>query len=835
MYLKNLFLVLFLFASVQGFSQACVSGAVKSTLITYSGKSGMTISGLRIESPTQVAEACIYLINCHDITVTNCILGPSFGEGIRLDDCYNITITNCVFIDNRTGVYVTNSFDNIKVDNNQFCNIHGPYPRGQVVQFSGVTGAGDEIAYNVAENVPGNSTPVDLINLYQSSGTASSPISIKGNKLRGGGPDTTGGGIITGDDGGAYVTAQDNILVDPGQYGMAVASGHDIQLLNNQIFGREQSFTNVGIYAYDLYQSSGLTCSNVTVSGNQVNFINKGGQNNPWYGGDPAYNNTCGTITGFNTNVWSASFGPEILPNRLLCPVLMAYYPFNGSRADNSGTQINAVASGSGAGFGNDGKDFSSASFDGTAYLNLPQSDWLNITSNRLTISCWIKPSTLQGIQGITCSQNGDGWNNGWRMLFLNGGFNPRIVTTQGAADVFCGGIQAGVWTYVTMTYDGQNLKGYVNGVLQGTTALSGNILYGSSGGNMLIGYSYGDNYYFNGHIDEFRFYNGDMNADEILQEYNNSKDLVNSPRTLLASYKFNGSWADNSGNNLTLINSGAGFVCDGEDAVSVALNGAALLSLPTATLLRPSTSQFTVSCWIKPSVVTGIQGIARSQDGDGWSTGWRILLLDNTLNARVITTQGPVDIYCGGIQAGVWNQVVVTYDGGALKGYVNGVLQGSTALGGYIQYGASANMLIGYSNGSNYYFNGHIDEFRFYNGTVLADEILQDYTSSNLLINNPPVCPLSVGVKEQTLTSETNIAGGDYYVYPNPVINGIMVSSKTAFRATLYNAMGQLVRTAASVAGQLRLNVEGLEAGLYYLHINNEKSSTTKKILVSR
>ena len=58
----------------------------------------------------------------------------------------------------------------------------------------------------------------------------------------------SGGGIMLGDDGGAYEVAERNVLVDPGQYGIGVASGNNMTVRDNRIYGRKQDFTNVGIY-----------------------------------------------------------------------------------------------------------------------------------------------------------------------------------------------------------------------------------------------------------------------------------------------------------------------------------------------------------------------------------------------------------------------------------------------------------------------------------------------------------------------------------------------------------------------------------------------------------
>jgi hypothetical protein len=86
------------------------------------------------------------------------------------------------------------------------------------------------------------------------------------------------------------------------------------------------------------------------------------------------------------------------------------------------------------------------------------------------------------------------------------------------------------------MTYDGRQLKCYVNGVLQNTANLAGNVLYYPSiQESMQLGFANGD-YYFNGQMDEFRFYSGDLNAVEVLALYNLHKDSFECGSLLLTS-----------------------------------------------------------------------------------------------------------------------------------------------------------------------------------------------------------------------------------------------------------------------------------------------------------
>ncbi|WP_317127853.1 right-handed parallel beta-helix repeat-containing protein [Mucilaginibacter terrenus] len=273
--------------------------------LKLSGINSKVISDLDITGDTS---NCISLNQCSNITIQNCRLRNSAKIGINILNCKNIKIINCYFEQVATGVYVFKS-QQVNVRQNQFKNMQGPFPRGQMVQFDEVTGAGNKISDNIGENLPGKSLPEDAINLYKTTGTATSPVEVIGNRIRGGGPSKTGGGIMLGDNGGGFSIAKNNILVDPGQYGIAIAGGTHISVINNNIYGRRQPFTNVGIYVWNQHTSA---CALNVVQGNLVNFKSADGASNPgWNQGN------CGKVYGWENNDWNAPINASMLPKQL--------------------------------------------------------------------------------------------------------------------------------------------------------------------------------------------------------------------------------------------------------------------------------------------------------------------------------------------------------------------------------------------------------------------------------------------------------------------------------------------------------------------------------------
>jgi parallel beta-helix repeat protein len=278
-----------------------------SNTISLNGASNLTISGLSINGGMVNP---ILLTNCNNIHITQNKLYNSTQEGIYLYNCSNITIDYNYFTNVSTGVEaVSSAGGGIVVNNNQFFNMAGPFPRGQFVQFDQVGGAGNSISYNKCVNILGQSYPEDAINIFESNGTPASPINIIGNWISGGGPSASGGGIMLGDSGGSYQYAANNVLVNPGAYGMAITAGDNNSMVNNFIYASAQYFTNIGIYQWAW---GGMPITNSTITGNYVNFTNSAYQpNNSWLG--------TGTATGWANNTYGATFlNSNILPSVLI-------------------------------------------------------------------------------------------------------------------------------------------------------------------------------------------------------------------------------------------------------------------------------------------------------------------------------------------------------------------------------------------------------------------------------------------------------------------------------------------------------------------------------------
>jgi len=275
----------------------------------------MTISGDSIVGGTL---PCILLQNCTNIHITHCKLVNSTTIGIQMANCSNVVIDSNYIANVSTGVYAQACpLGNLKVNANYILNVMGPFPRGQAVQFNTVNGPGNRITYNRCENIAGKSNPEDVINVYKSNGTATDPITIGWNWVRGGGPSTTGAGITVGDQGGSNQSVLNNYVINSGAMGIQVAGGSNIKVQSNEIFSDVFPWSHVGL-GYGNY--SGLPSTNISIGWNMIHWLS-GSPVDQWKGSKSMEKDTShqkGTLapTSWSTNIVNATtLTKSVLPS----------------------------------------------------------------------------------------------------------------------------------------------------------------------------------------------------------------------------------------------------------------------------------------------------------------------------------------------------------------------------------------------------------------------------------------------------------------------------------------------------------------------------------------
>lgn len=164
--------------------------------------------------------------------------------------------------------------------------------------------------------------------------------------------------------------------------------------------------------------------------------------------------------------------------------------------------------------------------FDGgDDFVSVTHSPSLNF-SQQISVLAWVKRNAWAQAGGIARKKEEWGVQNAWTGSpgYAAGKFEFHLMV--GGTDThFCSntvGID-GVWYALVATYDGSNMKIYLNGLLDNTKPQTGSI--GSSANSLKIGEDgYGN--YFNGQIALVRVFNRPLVALEIQNVFNREKSL---------------------------------------------------------------------------------------------------------------------------------------------------------------------------------------------------------------------------------------------------------------------------------------------------------------------
>ncbi len=390
-------------------------------------------------------------------------------------------------------------------------------------------------------------------------------------------------------------------------------------------------------------------------------------------------------------------------------------------------------------------------------YIEIAHNSALNPAS--WTIEGWFN-TTHSGtansdINRIVSKISDTGWNvftlqvyDGKLGTNTNSGSNTNFVATSTTT------VNDGEWHHAAATFDGTNLKLYVDGVLEATTSFSGTVDYGGQSVN--IGRSYdpvnGSIQYFDGSLDEVRIWSTARSQADIQSTMNTS--LTGSETNLLAAYSFDddptgtgqthtsttGNYNGTGHGNVTVTDSTTSPV----DARTGSLSNGNVLTLDgTGDYVTAGTpasinmgAAFTVEAWIKTSA-TSEQGIFSKANMANWGAageyGKRLVL---TADGQLRFDEAHIASHTGTsvLNDGQWHHVAVTASGpgGTLQLFVDGELEtlssgnGSITLNAdngahTVQIGSSPNLS---TPGSHDSFNGQMDEVRIWSDVRSQSEI---------------------------------------------------------------------------------------------------------------
>lgn len=203
---------------------------------------------------------------------------------------------------------------------------------------------------------------------------------------------------------------------------------------------------------------------------------------------------------------------------------LVGYWPFNGNANDVSTNANNGTNNGAILTTDRFGNVNSAYSFNGTShYIKVLDNNSLDLTQN-LTLSSWIEPNSLNNEQAIL----GKGTNIGhtWYALHHNV-LNPKktgisLQNLPAVSTCFINSSQLSInnWNHLLATYNGSELKLYLNGVLVNTTTKNIQLMPNSLT-DLFIGCELNNFRFFNGKLDDIGIWNRALTTDEISNLYN--------------------------------------------------------------------------------------------------------------------------------------------------------------------------------------------------------------------------------------------------------------------------------------------------------------------------
>ena len=334
--------------------------------------------------------------------------------------------------------------------------------------------------------------------------------------------------------------------------------------------------------------------------------------------------------------------------------------------------------------------------FDGeTGFIEVPSSPSLKL-ADEFTVGCWINYNRLTGSNGDAIAVKGRDYEGplDWTMSVSSvKKLRVHVNTPTGWHYFDCETtLNPGVWYYVTMSYDGLSLRGYVNGVLDGEKPVSG--LARTSNEPLRIG-AYApvngttSKCFFDGRIDELSLYDRALSADEIAAIHRKGREALPERKPGRPSKGPIALWhADENGSDSVGGNHAASMkeveFAKGVFGRAFRFNGdGASVNIPRSRALADVEDQLTLEFWMKAdpdNPMNTYQGLVTSdfygiEIANGYVPGGSVgasFFISTTKGASWPET---ADANGGGavLSPGKWHHLAGTYDGSRLQLYVDG------------------------------------------------------------------------------------------------------------------------------------------------------------------
>jgi hypothetical protein len=551
---------------------------------------------------------------------------------------------------------------------------------------------------------------------------------------------------------------------------------------------------------------------------------------------------------------------------------LVGYWPFNGNANDQTPSGYNGTVNGATLTTDRFGNSNSAYNFDGVNdYIEVQNSQ--NLNSQTWTISTWINANGYYfgNVFGNISYGNmivgkGTDFNSGFYGLSYSSqslkvgsyyGVGSQANGTESTTNITLNN-----WINVIGTWDGVNMKIYVNGQLENSNSNFSNNP-GINNENLFFGTMAQNNlypYWLNGKIDDIGIWNRALTQQEITNMYTgvNYSDTCNAvsgslTNGLVGYWPFCGNANDDSGNGNNGVVNGATLVTDrfGNSNSAYSFNGSNKISVPNLQSYLFN-SKITISAWVNLSSIPNSNfNLVTKYGGAGFDDAFSLDVSSTNyqLNISPGSTSWTTCVGNSSIQTNQWHNLVGVYDysNNIFKIYLDGVLLGSNTALSAMGNALSAKVIFGYYDdpllvSPNQQFNGKLDDIGIWNRALSPQEITQLYNQNQCITNITVTDTLIINVGQLSYTNPVTYAN-NITIYPNPAntqvnISFNNISDLTGGHINIINSLGQQVTTTPiTLSGTnttLPLNTWG-GTGLYFVQIVNVQGQIVdiKKIIL--
>jgi uncharacterized delta-60 repeat protein len=200
-------------------------------------------------------------------------------------------------------------------------------------------------------------------------------------------------------------------------------------------------------------------------------------------------------------------------------------------------------------------------------YISVPDSS--SLKPSTITVEAWAYPQNLEYGQVLVAKSTDSSWSDGYGLVTYgqDSSYNPLINffinDTSHAASVSTASLPTNTWSFVVGTYDGSNIKLYLNGSLVSTTPYSTPINQ-STAPLTIGGDSNWDLWY--GYVDEVRVYDRALTQAEIQADH--SYMSICGDGTVAASEACDDGDTNNGDGCSSTCQVEPGYVCNGSPSI---------------------------------------------------------------------------------------------------------------------------------------------------------------------------------------------------------------------------------------------------------------------------